>query len=147
MGRHSCCYKQKLRKGLWSPVEDEKLLDYITKHGHGCWSSVPKLICYFFYKNIAFGLTLFWFEAYASLSGQVAYNDGYMSFYNVFFTSLPVIALGVFDQDVSAKLCLKNIEEPEDRHTILLIRQELYTFLLYGIFILPVYLGAFELNT
>lgn len=43
MGRHSCCYKQKLRKGLWSPEEDEKLLSYITKHGHGCWSSVPKL--------------------------------------------------------------------------------------------------------
>ncbi|KAG6588574.1 Transcription factor MYB61, partial [Cucurbita argyrosperma subsp. argyrosperma] len=43
MGRHSCCYKQKLRKGLWSPDEDEKLLNYITNHGHGCWSSVPKL--------------------------------------------------------------------------------------------------------
>ncbi|CAH8273504.1 unnamed protein product [Arabidopsis lyrata] len=42
MGRHSCCYKQKLRKGLWSPEEDEKLLRYITKYGHGCWSSVPK---------------------------------------------------------------------------------------------------------
>ncbi|KAI3440978.1 uncharacterized protein J3R85_003024 [Psidium guajava] len=43
MGRHSCCYKQKLRKGLWSPEEDEKLLRYITQYGHGCWSSVPKL--------------------------------------------------------------------------------------------------------
>ncbi|CAN7089686.1 hypothetical protein BRARA_I00496 [Brassica rapa] len=43
MGRHSCCYKQKLRKGLWSPEEDEKLLNYISRHGHGCWSSVPKL--------------------------------------------------------------------------------------------------------
>ncbi|KAK8588157.1 hypothetical protein V6N13_087103 [Hibiscus sabdariffa] len=42
MGRHSCCYKQKLRKGLWSPEEDEKLLRHITKYGHGCWSSVPK---------------------------------------------------------------------------------------------------------
>ncbi|ESQ29683.1 hypothetical protein EUTSA_v10023601mg [Eutrema salsugineum] len=42
MGR-PCCYKQKLRKGLWSPEEDEKLLNYITKNGHGCWSSVPKL--------------------------------------------------------------------------------------------------------
>lgn len=42
MGRHSCCYKQKLRKGLWSPEEDEKLLTHITKYGHGCWSSVPK---------------------------------------------------------------------------------------------------------
>ncbi|CAF2116082.1 unnamed protein product [Brassica oleracea var. botrytis] len=42
MGRHSGCYKQKLRKGLWSPDEDEKLLNHITHHGHGCWSSVPK---------------------------------------------------------------------------------------------------------
>ncbi|XP_042005451.1 transcription factor MYB61-like [Salvia splendens] len=43
MGRHSCYYKQKLRKGLWSPEEDEKLIKHITKFGHGCWSSVPKL--------------------------------------------------------------------------------------------------------
>ncbi|KAK6911713.1 SANT/Myb domain [Dillenia turbinata] len=43
MGRHSCCFEQKLRKGLWSPEEDEKLLGHITKYGHGCWSSVPKL--------------------------------------------------------------------------------------------------------
>ncbi|CAL9047579.1 unnamed protein product [Musa banksii] len=43
MGRHACCYKQKLRKGLWSPEEDEKLVRHITKYGHGCWSSVPKL--------------------------------------------------------------------------------------------------------
>ncbi|KAK4724145.1 hypothetical protein R3W88_026924 [Solanum pinnatisectum] len=42
MGR-PCCYKQKLRKGLWSPEEDEKLINHITKYGHGCWSSVPKL--------------------------------------------------------------------------------------------------------
>nr|XP_043608487.1 myb-related protein 330-like [Erigeron canadensis] len=42
MGRHSCCVKQKLRKGLWSPEEDEKLLKYITRFGVGCWSSVPK---------------------------------------------------------------------------------------------------------
>ncbi|OWM63231.1 transcription factor MYB61-like isoform X2 [Punica granatum] len=43
MGRHSCCHKQKLRKGLWSPEEDEKLARFIMMHGHGCWSSVPKL--------------------------------------------------------------------------------------------------------
>ncbi|KAA8540777.1 hypothetical protein F0562_024304 [Nyssa sinensis] len=43
MGRNSCCVKQKLRKGLWSPEEDEKLYNYITRFGVGCWSSVPKL--------------------------------------------------------------------------------------------------------
>jgi hypothetical protein len=43
-----------------------------------------------------------------SFSGQQAYNDWFLSLYNVvFFNSLPVIALGVFDQDVSARFCLK----------------------------------------
>lgn len=37
-----CCHKQKLKKGLWSPEEDEKLMRYITKHGLGRWSSVAK---------------------------------------------------------------------------------------------------------
>ncbi|RDX62248.1 Transcription factor MYB26, partial [Mucuna pruriens] len=43
MGHHSCCNKQKVKRGLWSPEEDEKLMNYITTYGHGCWSSVPKL--------------------------------------------------------------------------------------------------------
>ncbi|XP_022738066.1 transcription factor LAF1-like [Durio zibethinus] len=33
--------KAKHRKGLWSPEEDLKLRNYVNKHGHGCWSSVP----------------------------------------------------------------------------------------------------------
>nr|QSD99804.1 MYB family transcription factor [Melilotus albus] len=33
--------KPKYRKGLWSPEEDNKLSNYIIKHGHSCWSSVP----------------------------------------------------------------------------------------------------------
>lgn len=76
-------------------------------HGHWCYRRMSSMICYFFYKNIAFGFTIFYFEAYASFSGQAAYNDWYLSFYNVLFTSLPVIALGVFDQDVSQQFCLK----------------------------------------
>ncbi|KAL5725142.1 P-type phospholipid transporter [Ranunculus cassubicifolius] len=76
-------------------------------HGHWCYRRIAMMICYFFYKNITFGFTLFMFEAHTTFSGAPAYNDWYISFYNVFFTSLPVIALGVFDQDVSSRLCLK----------------------------------------
>ncbi|XVF03487.1 hypothetical protein REPUB_Repub04eG0265400 [Reevesia pubescens] len=76
-------------------------------HGHWCYRRISSMICYFFFKNIAFGFTLFLFEAYASFSAQPAYNDWYLSLYNVFFSSLPVIAMGVFDQDVSARFCLK----------------------------------------
>ena len=42
MGHHSCCDKKKVNRGLWSPEEDEKLINYISNYGHGCWSSVPK---------------------------------------------------------------------------------------------------------
>ena len=43
MAKQSCCHKKKLRRGLWSPEEDEKLMNHIAQYGHGCWSSVPKL--------------------------------------------------------------------------------------------------------
>ncbi|KAG2664371.1 hypothetical protein I3760_16G079100 [Carya illinoinensis] len=43
MGSHRCCNKQKIKRGLWSPEEDEKLIRYLTTRGHGSWSSVPKL--------------------------------------------------------------------------------------------------------
>ncbi|KAG9133525.1 hypothetical protein Leryth_019437 [Lithospermum erythrorhizon] len=76
-------------------------------HGHWCYRRITSMICYFFYKNVTFGITVFLYEAYASFSGQPAYNDWFLSLYNVFFSSLPVIALGVFDQDVSARFCLK----------------------------------------
>lgn len=42
MGHHSCCNQQKVKRGLWSPEEDEKLIAYITTHGYGCWSEVPE---------------------------------------------------------------------------------------------------------
>ncbi|XP_028787948.1 putative phospholipid-transporting ATPase 9 [Neltuma alba] len=76
-------------------------------HGHWCYRRISSMICYFFYKNVTFGFTLFLYEVYASFSGTPAYNDWFLSLYNVFFSSLPVIALGVFDQDVSARYCLK----------------------------------------
>ncbi|KAF5751968.1 hypothetical protein HS088_TW02G00987 [Tripterygium wilfordii] len=76
-------------------------------HGHWCYRRISSMICYFFYKNILLGITLFLYEAHASFSGQTLYNDWYLSFYSILFTSFPVSALGVFDQDVSAQLCLK----------------------------------------
>ncbi|KAM7279229.1 hypothetical protein ACFE04_006363 [Oxalis oulophora] len=32
----------KLRKGLWSPEEDEKLMKYMVHNGQGCWSDVAR---------------------------------------------------------------------------------------------------------
>lgn len=79
----------------------------LVVHGHWCYKRIAQMICYFFYKNIAFGLTIFYFEAYASFSGQSVYDDWYMLLFNVILTSLPVISLGVFEQDVSSEVCLQ----------------------------------------
>ncbi|XP_059648640.1 putative phospholipid-transporting ATPase 9 [Cornus florida] len=76
-------------------------------HGHWCYRRISTMICYFFYKNVTFGFTVFLFEAAASFSGKPAYNDWFLALFNVFFSTLPVIALGIFDQDVSEQFCLK----------------------------------------
>ncbi|KAJ8748789.1 hypothetical protein K2173_011344 [Erythroxylum novogranatense] len=34
--------KTKLRKGLWSPEEDEKLINYMLTNGQGCWSDIAR---------------------------------------------------------------------------------------------------------
>ncbi|QCD90406.1 myb proto-oncogene protein [Vigna unguiculata] len=36
-----CCENVGLKKGPWTPEEDNKLLDYVRNHGHGKWRSVP----------------------------------------------------------------------------------------------------------
>ncbi|KAK9073025.1 hypothetical protein SSX86_007347 [Deinandra increscens subsp. villosa] len=43
MGRSPCCDENNLKKGPWTPEEDQKLIDYIQKHGHGSWRALPKL--------------------------------------------------------------------------------------------------------
>nr|XP_043629492.1 transcription factor MYB17-like [Erigeron canadensis] len=43
MGRAPCCEKTGLKRGPWTQEEDELLVDYINKNGHGSWRSLPKL--------------------------------------------------------------------------------------------------------
>ncbi|WRX13569.1 SANT/Myb domain - like 10 [Theobroma cacao] len=40
--RKPCCDKQDTNKGAWSKQEDEKLINYIQKHGEGCWRTLPQ---------------------------------------------------------------------------------------------------------
>jgi len=43
MGRSPCCDEIGLKKGPWTPEEDQKLIDHIQKHGHASWRALPKL--------------------------------------------------------------------------------------------------------
>lgn len=40
--RKPCCDKSDTNKGAWSKQEDQKLIDYIHKHGEGCWRTLPQ---------------------------------------------------------------------------------------------------------
>ncbi|KAL0285535.1 UNVERIFIED_CONTAM: Transcription factor [Sesamum calycinum] len=42
MGRAPCCEKDGLKKGPWTPEEDQKLVDYIHKNGAANWRTLPK---------------------------------------------------------------------------------------------------------
>uniref|UniRef100_A0A1J3IJ37 Transcription factor MYB39 n=1 Tax=Noccaea caerulescens TaxID=107243 RepID=A0A1J3IJ37_NOCCA len=42
MGRSPCCDESGLKKGPWTPEEDQKLINHIRKHGHGSWRALPK---------------------------------------------------------------------------------------------------------
>nr|GMD69048.1 myb-related protein Myb4-like [Ipomoea batatas] len=42
MGRAPCCDKTAVKKGPWSKEEDQILINYINKYGHGNWRQIPK---------------------------------------------------------------------------------------------------------
>ncbi|KAJ7979860.1 MYB family protein [Quillaja saponaria] len=42
MVRAPCCEKMGLKKGPWTPEEDQILTSFIQEHGHGNWRALPK---------------------------------------------------------------------------------------------------------
>uniref|UniRef100_H2ZWK6 Phospholipid-transporting ATPase n=1 Tax=Latimeria chalumnae TaxID=7897 RepID=H2ZWK6_LATCH len=73
---------------------------------HGRWSYIRmcKFLRYFFYKNFSFTLVHFWYAFFCGFSARTAYEDWFITLYNVLYSSLPVLLVGLIDQDVSDKL-------------------------------------------
>ncbi|XP_028658350.1 phospholipid-transporting ATPase IC [Erpetoichthys calabaricus] len=76
---------------------------------HGRWSYIRmcKFLRYFFYKNFAFTLVHFWYSFFSGFSAQTAYENWFITLYNVLYSSLPVLLVGLLDQDVNDKLSLR----------------------------------------
>ncbi|PIO40184.1 hypothetical protein AB205_0072510, partial [Aquarana catesbeiana] len=76
---------------------------------HGRWSYIRmcKFLGFFFYKNFAFTLVHFWYSFFNGFSAQTVYEDWFIALYNVLYSSLPVLLVGLMDQDVSDKLSLR----------------------------------------
>ncbi|KAG0209652.1 hypothetical protein BGX28_010168 [Mortierella sp. GBA30] len=83
---------------------------------HGRWSyvRVSKFVLGTFYKCATFYLTQGLFQVFTGFSGTSLYEQWTLSFYNTLFSSLPVMVVGMFEQDLKAS-------------TLLLV-PELYTF-------------------
>ncbi|XP_034648534.1 phospholipid-transporting ATPase ID [Trachemys scripta elegans] len=117
---------------------------------HGRWSYLRmcKFLCYFFYKNFAFTMVHFWFGFFCGFSAQTVYDQYFITLYNIVYTSLPVLAMGVFDQDVTEQRSMEypKLYEPgqlnllfNKREFFICIAQGIYTsvlmfFIPYGVF-------------
>ncbi|KAJ8271679.1 hypothetical protein COCON_G00105380 [Conger conger] len=77
---------------------------------HGRWSyfRMCNFLCYFFYKNFAFTLVHFWFGFFCGFSAQTVYDQWFITLFNIVYTSLPVLAMGMFDKDVNEQNSLQH---------------------------------------
>lgn len=57
-------------------------------------------------KNIVWTFALFWYQIYDNFDCSYVFDYTYILLYNLAFTSVPVILMGVLDQDVSDKVSL-----------------------------------------
>ncbi|RKP13906.1 hypothetical protein BJ684DRAFT_2452, partial [Piptocephalis cylindrospora] len=75
---------------------------------HGQWSylRVAEMILNFFWKNVFYALTVFYYQIFCGFSANLFYDYTYVSLYNLVFTVAPVVILGCTDQAVSAEYAL-----------------------------------------
>lgn len=83
---------------------------YLTRlvlvHGRWDYKRLAEMIPSFFYKNVVFTTTLFWYGIFDNFDGTYLFEYTYLMFYNLAYTSLPVIFMGIFDKDVEGHISL-----------------------------------------
>lgn len=72
----------------------------LSVHGRFNYLRLSKLILFSFYKNAMMITVQWWFGYWNLFSGQLVYEEMFLTLYNVLFTSFPPICIGLFDRDV-----------------------------------------------
>lgn len=101
-------------------------------HGHWYYWRVSTLVQYFFYKNITFITPAVFFSIFSAYSTQVLrlgsvskwidanrspfflfiqpiYDTFFLTFYNIFFTSWPILIFGLMEQNFTSRQLLDNL--------------------------------------
>ena len=84
--------------------EFQKLWRLIFLHGRSRYDSISRFILYFFYKNVALTMPQYFYAYFCGFSAMTVFDEWYIQLYNIVFTAMPVILLGVFDCDVHPRL-------------------------------------------
>ncbi|KAH6601394.1 hypothetical protein BASA50_001664 [Batrachochytrium salamandrivorans] len=70
-------------------------------HGHWSYYRISESILNFFFKNIAWVVTLFWYQCFSGYTGIILFDYNYILLFNLIFTAAPPLLMGILDQDVS----------------------------------------------
>lgn len=70
-------------------------------HGRLSYVRTAKITLLCFCKNVSFVLVAFWYQIYCAFTAQYTYDYMYLLFFNMIFTMLPVLAVGLFDRQCS----------------------------------------------
>jgi phospholipid-transporting ATPase len=81
--------------------EFKHLWRLVLHHGRLAYLRNSEKILYFFYKNLVMTFPHLLYAFTNGYSGLSVFDDYYVSFYNLFFTSWPLIIKALFEQDVS----------------------------------------------
>uniref|UniRef100_A0A8C7M524 Phospholipid-transporting ATPase n=1 Tax=Oncorhynchus kisutch TaxID=8019 RepID=A0A8C7M524_ONCKI len=102
---------------------------------HGRWSYLRmcRFLCYFFYKNFAFTMVHFWFGFFCGFSAQTVYDQYFITLYNIVYTSLPVLAMGIFDQVSLPSTSYPKLYEPGQLN-LLFNKREFFICITQGIY-------------
>eukprot|EP01012_Entosiphon_sulcatum_P010867 TRINITY_DN1648_c0_g1_i2.p1 TRINITY_DN1648_c0_g1~~TRINITY_DN1648_c0_g1_i2.p1 ORF type:complete len:1123 (+),score=201.78 TRINITY_DN1648_c0_g1_i2:334-3369(+) len=76
------------------------LVRLVAVHGRFALVRNAILIQYSFYKNLVLSMMQVYFAFYNGFSGQTLFDSWVISLFNIIFTSLPPLIMGVFEKDV-----------------------------------------------
>uniref|UniRef100_A0A4W5KWC5 Phospholipid-transporting ATPase n=1 Tax=Hucho hucho TaxID=62062 RepID=A0A4W5KWC5_9TELE len=91
----------------YSIAQFKYLKNLLLVHGAWNYNRVSKCILYCFYKNIVLYIIEIWFAFVNGFSGQILFERWCIGLYNVIFTALPPLTLGIFERSCRKENMLK----------------------------------------
>uniref|UniRef100_A0A8C9UMK0 Phospholipid-transporting ATPase n=1 Tax=Spermophilus dauricus TaxID=99837 RepID=A0A8C9UMK0_SPEDA len=100
-----------MRRGAWGCWGPGKLVGrLLLVHGRWSYLRVCKFLRYFFYKTVASMMAQIWFSFYNGFTAQPLYEGWFLALFNLLYSTMPVLYIGLFEQDVTAE---KSLQMPE----------------------------------